>query len=64
MKTKTTHTVIENLKEKIAERKVQINNLYSEYGYKLAIKQTLDEKLGEEPKYQVVSRLIDSPHQV
>jgi uncharacterized membrane protein len=49
MKTKTTQTVINNLKEKIAERKLQLTDLYTQYYYKAAIKQTVDEKIGVEP---------------
>lgn len=49
MKTKTTQTVINNLKEKITERKLQLTDLYAEYYYKAAIKQTVDEKIGVEP---------------
>lgn len=45
MKTTTTKTVIENLKEKIAERKSQVVDLYAEYAYKNAIQQVVDEKL-------------------
>lgn len=64
MKTKTTQTVIENLKQKITERKLQVSNLYADYAYKTTIKQIVDEKLGKEPEYQTVSRLIYSPHEI
>lgn len=49
MKTKTAQTLINNLKSKIAERKLHLTDLYSEYYYKAAIKQTVDEKIGVEP---------------
>ena len=49
MKTKTTQTVINNLKTKIADRQLQLTDLYAEYYYKAAIKQTVDEKFGTEP---------------
>jgi hypothetical protein len=49
MKTKTTQTVINNLKDKIAERKLQLTDLYAQYYYKAAIKQAVDEKIGVEP---------------
>ena len=49
MKTKTTQTLINNLKSKIAERKSHLTDLYVEYYYKAAIKQTVDEKIGTEP---------------
>lgn len=45
MKTTTTKKVIENLKEKIAERKSHVTDLYAEYAYKNAIQQVVDEKL-------------------
>lgn len=48
---KTTQKVIDNLKSKIATRKTQVNDLYSEYIYKMAIKQTVVEMLGEEKEY-------------
>ena len=49
MKTKTAQTLINNLKSKIAERKSHLTDLYAEYYYKAAIKQTVDEKIGTEP---------------
>jgi transcriptional accessory protein Tex/SPT6 len=49
MKTKTTQTVINNLKSKIASKNLQLTDLYAEYYYKAAIKQTVDEKIGIEP---------------
>jgi len=49
MKKKTTQTVINNLKDKIAERKLQLTDLYAQYYYKAAIKQAVDEKIGVEP---------------
>jgi transcriptional accessory protein Tex/SPT6 len=49
MKTKTTQTLINNLKSKIAERKSHLTDLYAEYYYKAAINQTVDEKIGTEP---------------
>ena len=49
MKTKTTQTVINNLKAKIASKNLQLTDLYAEYYYKAAIKQAVDEKFGTEP---------------
>lgn len=48
---KTTQKVIDNLKSKIANRKTQMNDSYSEYIYKMTIKQTVAEILGEEKEY-------------
>lgn len=48
---KTTQKVIDNLKSKIADRKLQMNDLYSEYIYKSAIKSTVNEMIGPEPEY-------------
>lgn len=56
---KTTKTVIENLKRKIDERKSQIGNMYNEYHYRYAIKQTVDEKVGVEPTYLDIKNLPD-----
>ena len=55
MKTKTTQTVINNLKSKIAERKLQLTDLYAQYYYKSAIKQTVDEKIGVEPNRDLLN---------
>ena len=49
MKTKTTQTVINNLKAKIASKNLQLTDLDAEYYYKAAIKQAVDEKFGTEP---------------
>jgi transcriptional accessory protein Tex/SPT6 len=48
---KSTETVINNLKQKIAEKKLQYSDLYTQYTYKMAIKQTIDELYGKEPEY-------------
>ena len=48
---KSTETVINNLKQKIAEKKLQYSDLYTQYTYKMAIKQTVDEIYGKEPEY-------------
>lgn len=48
---KTTQKVIDNLKSKIADRKLQMNDLYSEYIYKSAINSTVNEMIGPEPEY-------------
>ncbi len=58
MKTKTTQTVINNLKGKIAHRKSQLNDLYAQYAYKTAIKQVVDEKIGVEPNRDLL-RYVD-----
>jgi len=47
--TKTTHKVINNLKEKIVDRKLQLTDLYTQMLYKNAIKHTVDAKIGVEP---------------
>jgi len=48
---KSTETVINNLKQKIAEKKLQYSDLYTQYIYKMVIKQTIDELYGKEPEY-------------
>jgi hypothetical protein len=48
---KTTQKVIDNLKSKIVDRKLQMNDSYSEYIYKSAIKSTVNEMIGLEPEY-------------
>jgi transcriptional accessory protein Tex/SPT6 len=47
--TKTTHKVINNLKEKIVDRKLQLTDLYTQMLYKNTIKHTVDAKIGVEP---------------
>lgn len=54
---KTTQKVIDNLKNKIAQRKTQVSDLYSEYYYKFAIKKTVEEILGPESEYIDVRNL-------
>lgn len=44
---KTTQKVINNLKEKIIEKRTLLNNARTIYGYRNAIKTVIDEKLGE-----------------
>lgn len=58
---KTTEKVIENLKTKIAEKKMQYSDLYSQYTYKMAIKQTIDEVYGKEPEYLDVRHISLNP---
>ena len=48
---KSTETVINNLKQKISEKKLQYSDLYTQYTYKMAIKRTVDEIYGKEPEY-------------
>jgi hypothetical protein len=55
MKTKTTQTVINNLKSKIAERKERLVDYYANYIYKAVIKQTVDEKIGVEPNRDLLN---------
>lgn len=54
---KTTQKVIDNLKNKIAERKTQVSDLYSEYYYKIAINKTVDEIVGPKQEYLNVNNL-------
>jgi len=48
---KTTQKVIDNLKNKIADGKAQVNDMYNQYVYKSAISESVDTLLGKEPKY-------------
>lgn len=48
---KTTQKVINNLKNRIADNKTQINVMYNKYAYKSVISETVDLILGKEPKY-------------
>jgi hypothetical protein len=54
---KTTRKIIDNLKNKIEERKTHVRDLYTEYNYKYAIMTAINEKYGEEPNYLNVNNL-------
>jgi transcriptional accessory protein Tex/SPT6 len=58
---KTTEKVIDNLKKQIAEKKMQYSDLYTQYAYKKAIKQTIDEVYGKEPEYLDVRHISLNP---
>jgi len=58
---KTTEKVIDNLKSKIAEKKMQYSDLYSQYTYNMAIKQTIDEVYGKETEYLDIRNISLNP---
>jgi hypothetical protein len=54
---KTTRRVIDNLKSKIEDRKLQVNSLYASYIYKSAIEITVSERIGDETEYLDIKNL-------
>jgi hypothetical protein len=54
---KTTQKVIDNLKNKIADGKLEVNTLYNKYIYKSAISETVDMMVGPKPNYFDINNL-------
>lgn len=56
---KTTQQVVSNLQKQLEEKQLEYQAKYNFYIYNKAIKQTIDENYGVEPKY-----LLDFSHKL